>query len=156
MSIADGNATAETGEFCLACGTRCVSLQICVLGARVQLARSSMEISCPCPTHLLLRVLCHIQRNLQSRVLAACDMSAICCSVSIGCSNNLSMQSASLPLSLSACAYLFRALHDGSSPACRMKQSTFVDATSTSALLLLLLLLLLACSQDYFCVPRVI
>lgn len=66
---------------------------ICVLGARVQLARfSSMEISCPpAPSSALL---C----NLRNRV---CDMSAICCrSVSIGCSNNLSMQSSFLSLSL--------------------------------------------------------
>lgn len=129
LSIAGGNATTETGEFWMDLDAY-PSLDLCPGRTRVC---SSMEISCPpspplyCCVATCNRVCC--------RQLPACDMSAICgcccCAVSIDCSNNLSMHEQS-PLSLSSCC-LFRALHDGSSAACRMKQSTFVDATSSSS-----------------------
>lgn len=133
LSIAGGNATTETGEFWMDLDAY-PSLDLCPGRTRVfSLRAAPWKLAAPFPPPLYCCVAtCN---RVCCRQLPACDMSAICgcccCAVSIDCSNNLSMHEQS-PLSLSSCC-LFRALHDGSSAACRMKQSTFVDATSSSS-----------------------
>lgn len=130
LSIAGGNATTKTGEFWMDLAAY-PSLDLCPGRTRVfSLRAAPWKLAAPLPHHLYCCVAtCN---RVCCRQLPACDMSAIrcrcCCSVSIDCSNNLSMPE-QCPLSLC----LFRALHDGSSAACRMKQSTFVDATSSSS-----------------------